>query len=274
MDYKMIIGLGNASNIDSMIIRWPDLSYSKYLHPDINKLYQFKEDEEKRYPDPVTKDAVKNNTIFSPVKNNFEKHTEDDYVDFFYERNIPKMLSREGPKAAVGDVNGDGLEDVFIGGTNGHPGQLYLQKTDGSFARKDEKVFQQFIDFEDVAVLLFDCDKDGDLDLLICPGGNNVPADSRQMQLRLFKNDGKGNFELDAAAFPINHANISVAIANDFDGDGDQDLFIGGRSVPHEYGLNPSSYLFLNDGNGHFTDIAKTKNPDISNIGMVTGARS
>jgi hypothetical protein len=92
------------------------------------------------------------------------------------------------------------------------------------------------------------------------------------MQLRLFKNDGKGNFNLDAAAFPVNNANISVAIAHDFDGDGDLDLFIGGRSVPHEYGLNPSSYLFVNDGNGHFTDIAKTKNPDIANIGMVTGA--
>src|SRR6185369_1438823 len=134
------------------------------------------------------------------------------------------------------------------------------------------KTFDQFVDFEDVAVLFFDCDKDGDLDLLIGPGGNNVPDNSRQLQFRLFKNDGKGNFELDPNAFPVNNANISVAAAFDFDDDGDLDLFIGGRSVPHEYGLNPSSYLFVNDGNGHFTDIAKTKNPDIANIGMVTGA--
>ena len=112
------------------------------------------------------------------------------------------MLSSEGPKAAVGDVNGDGLDDVFIGGTAGHPGQLYLQTADGQFVKKNEKVFQQFIDFEDVAVLFFDCDKDGDLDLLIWPGGNNVPANSRQLQLRLFKNDGKGNFALDPAHFP------------------------------------------------------------------------
>ena len=139
------------------------------------------------------------------------------------------MLSREGPKAAVGDVNGDGLEDVFIGGTAGHPGQLYIQSEDGRFIKKDEKAFQQFIDFEDVAVLFFDCDKDGDPDLLICPGGNNVPVNSRQLQLRLFKNDGKGNFELDPSAFPVNNANISVATAYDFDGDGDLDLFIGGR---------------------------------------------
>ena len=118
---------------------------------------------------PSLQDQGEINTMFARDKNNFEKHTEDDYVDFFYERNIPRMLSREGPKAAVGDVNGDGLEDVFIGGTAGHPGQLYLQKEDGQFIKRNEKVFDQFIDFEDVAVLFFDCDKDGDLDLLIGP---------------------------------------------------------------------------------------------------------
>src|SRR5205085_2947811 len=203
MDYKIILGLGKAPHIDSMIIQWPDLSMSKYLHPEINKVYRIKEHDAKRYPFQ-RKQVTYRQPIFDSIKNDgFEKHTEDDYVDFFYERNIPRMLSREGPKVAVGDVNGDGLQDIFIGGTAGHPGQLYLQNTNGksayqagSFQKKYEKDIAQFIDFEDVAVLFFDCDHDGDLDLLICPGGNNVPADSRQMQLRLFKNDGKGNFEL------------------------------------------------------------------------------
>ena len=277
MDYKIVVGLGRTKEVDSMIIQWPDLSYSKYIHPVINKVYRLKESEEKKYPVPALKIEVGTNTMFSQVRNNpmaigFEKHSEDDYVDFFYERNIPRMLSREGPKATVGDVNGDGREDIFIGGTAGHPGQLYLQNEDGQFVKRDEKTFDQFVDFEDVAVLFFDCDKDGDLDLLIGPGGNNVPVNSRQLQLRLFKNDGKGNFDLDPAAFPVNNANISVATAYDFDNDGDLDLFVGGRSVPGEYGLNPSSYLLLNDGSGHFLDIAKTKNPDIANIGMVTGA--
>jgi hypothetical protein len=272
VDYKIIIGLGKTAQVDSVIIQWPDLSYSKYIHPELNKVHVLKETEEKKQqlrPAQVVTDSI----FFTLQKSNFEKHTEDDYVDFYFERNIPKMLSREGPKAAVGDVNGDGLDDVFIGGTNGHPIQLYLQKPDGSFEKKDEKVFQQFMDFEDVAVLLFDCDGDGDQDLLICPGGNNVPAGSRQMQFRLFKNDGKGNFSLDADAFPVNNANISVAIPYDFDHDGDLDLFVGGRSVPQGYGLNPRSYLFVNDGHGHFTDIAQSKNPDIANIGMVTGAQ-
>jgi hypothetical protein len=92
------------------------------------------------------------------------------------------------------------------------------------------------------------------------------------MQIRLYKNDGKGNFTLDPGAFPTNNGNISVAIPYDFDGDGDLDLFVGGRSVPQNYGMAPASYIFVNDGKGHFTDMAKTKNPDISTIGMVTSA--
>ena len=271
MDYKIIIGLGKFTTVDSMTVQWPDLSYSTYLHPQLNKVYVLKEAEEKKYTWKQPAVIVKN-TLLTKQKSDFEKHTEDDYVDFYYERNIPKMLSREGPRAAVGDVNGDGLEDVFIGGTKDYPGQIYLQKEDGNFVKKEEPIFKQFADFEDVAVLLFDCDKDGDLDLLICPGGNNVPENSRQMQMRLYKNDGKGNFTIDASALPNNNANISVATAYDFNNDGYIDLYIGGRSVPYNYGSSPVSYLLVNDGHGHFTDIAKTKNPDIASIGMVTGA--
>ncbi|MGZ8557967.1 MAG: VCBS repeat-containing protein [Chitinophagaceae bacterium] len=271
MDYKSIIGLGKISQVDSMIIYWPDRSYSKYVNPDINKIWVLKERGEKKYP-PQLVDTITAGTLFTRMHADFEKHVEDDYVDFYYEKNIPKMLSREGPNAAVADVNGDGLDDVFIGGTVGHTGQLYLQKENGTFVKKNEKVFQQFNDFEDVAVLFFDSDRDNDADLLICPGGNYVAQNSRQLQLRLFKNDGKGNYSLDAAAFPSNSMNISVAAANDLDNDGDLDLFVGGRSVPQQYGLTPTSYLLINDGNGHFTDMATAKNKDIAYIGMVTGA--
>ncbi|MGI8582754.1 MAG: FG-GAP repeat domain-containing protein [Chitinophagaceae bacterium] len=169
-------------------------------------------------------------------------------------------------------MNGDGLQDVYIGGATGQAGQIYLQNSTGSFVKKEQKIFDQYADFEDEGSLFFDCDHDGDLDLLICPGGNNFPPLSRQMQLRLYKNDGQGNFELDGNAFPNNNANMSVAIASDFDGDGDLDLFVGGRSVPQGYGLAPSSYIYVNDGKGHFTDMAKQKNADITNIGMVTSA--
>ena len=270
MDYKLIIGLGKETSIDSMEVIWPDLSVSKYQHPVIDTVHVLKQVEKnnlfRSYKNPAS------TPLLDSVKTIFVKHVEDENVDFYYERNLPKLLSREGPKAACGDVNNDGLEDLYIGGTAGHPGQLYLQDKNGAFAMKPQKIFDQFSDFEDIAVLFFDYDHDGDLDLLVCPGGNNNKPNTRQMQLRLYRNDGKGNFDIDVNAFPNTGMNISVAIAEDFNHDGFQDLFVGGRNDPRNYGVDPSSYIFLNDGKGHFTEIAKTKNPDIANIGMVTGA--
>ncbi len=270
MDYKQLIGLGASAVIDSMTIIWPDLSVSKYIHPAVDTVHVIKQPEKNNLFHPYKKETAI--PLLDSVKSVFEKHQEDNNIDFYYERNLPKMLSREGPKAAVGDVNGDGLEDVYIGGTVGHAGQIYIQQKNGGFEKKPQKSFEQFKDFEDVAVLFFDYDHDGDLDLLVCPGGNANKPESRQMQLRLYKNDGKGNFDIDVYAFPLAGMNISVAIAEDFNHDGFPDLFIGGRSDPRNYGIDPSSYIFLNDGKGHFTDIAKTKNPDIAHIGMVTGA--
>ncbi len=270
VDYKQVIGLGKAAIIDSMIIDWPNRTISKYLHPVIDTLHIFQQPENNKEMMDTSYPSF--HPLLTIVKSDFDKHQEDDYIDFYYERNIPEMLSREGPKAAWGDVNGDGLPDVYIGGTSIHSGQLYIQTPDGKFIKKDESVFHQFSDFEDEAVLFFDADGDGDLDLVIGPGGNNNPPYSRQMQMRLYKNDGKGNFTLDADAFPNNGMNIGAIAAYDFNHDGKLDLFVGGRSVPRDYGKDPSSYLFVNDGNGHFTDIAKTKNPNIATIGMVTGA--
>ncbi len=273
VDYKQIFGLGKITQVDSMVITWPNGSTLRYDHPAINKEYTISETAQPAAP-PVPYMKKTDSVLFSLVKSHFDKHEEDNNIDFYYEHNVPKMLSREGPKAAVGDVNGDGLDDVYIGGTSVHEGQLYLQTPDGHFEKKDEPGFTPFVDFEDEAVLFFDADHDGDLDLFIGPGGNNNQPLSRQMQNRLYKNDGHGNFTIDAGAFGnnLNGVNTAVAIAYDFNHDGAPDLFVGGRSVPRQYGSSPSSYLYVNDGKGHFTDIAATKNPDISNIGMVTGA--
>jgi hypothetical protein len=273
VDYTTIVGLGFQEKVDSMVISWPDRGYSVYQRPTVNKLFRLDESvEHKNYSTPAGLFTDNNSELLATEKSIFDRHRENDYTDFYYERNIPEMLSREGPKAATGDVNGDGLEDIFIAGAAGQGGQLYLQDATGAFVKKEESAFRQFDVFEDVAVLFFDCDKDGDLDLFVGAGGNNKPANSREMQHRLFKNDGKGNFTIDISAFPQNDMNVSVCIAYDFDGDGDEDLFTGSRSVPVNYGFTPQSYIYLNDGNGHFTDIAKSRNPDISKIGMVTGA--
>ncbi len=270
MDYKQIIGLGKLSKIDSVVIAWPDRSYNTFIHPPIDTVLVIQQGVGQMMPADTTKSTFK--PMLQPVKGNFDKHSEDDYVDFYQERNIPEMLSREGPKTAVGDVNGDGLEDIYIGGTPNNPGQIYLQTATGEFIKKQEPGFRQFLDFEDEAVLFFDADHDGDLDLFVGPGGNDNPPYSREMQNRLYKNDGNGNFTIDVNAFPSYGMNCGVAAAYDFNHDGYLDLFVGGRSIPKEYGVSPSSFLYVNDGNGHFTDMAKAKNPDIANIGMVTGA--
>jgi hypothetical protein len=271
VDYKQIIGLGKTTKIDSMIITWPDRTYTSFIQPATDTVLVIQEKiDQKKAPYTLSNAAL--STLLEPVKSNFDKHEDDDYVDFYYERNIPEMLSREGPKTAIGDVDGDGLQDIYIGGTQNHPGQIYLQASSGEFIKKKEPIFYQYMDFEDEAVLFFDADNDGDLDLFVGPGGNNSPAASRQTQNRLFINDGKGNFSIDVKAFPPFGMNAGVAIAYDFNKDGYADLFVGGRCVPMQYGSAPSSCLYVNDGKGHFTDMAKSKNPDIANIGMVTGA--
>jgi hypothetical protein len=268
VDYKQIIGLGNTAP-DSIIIIWPDRSIKKIMKPAVNSVITVQQEKETIF---LEEPVINTNTFFSPVKASFEKHIENNLVDFYTERNIPRMLSREGPKAATGDVNNDGLEDIFIGGTPGHPGQLYLQNTSGTFIKKEQKIFEQFLSYEDVAVSLFDCDNDKDLDLLVCPGGNANDTNSREMEIRLFKNDGNGNFELAFNSFPYTGINVSVAAVNDFNGDGYADVFIGGRCYPQVYGVTPPSYLFINNGQGQFTDVAATNNPDIAKIGMVTNA--
>ena len=270
VDYKQIIGIGKFAKIDSMHIIWPNRMVSNINNPAINKVYSYTQTKSGQLLQEV---GIEKNTLLSKVNTSFTKHQENEVIDFYAERGVPEMLSKEGPKAAVADVNGDLLEDVFIGGTPNHPGQLYLQDKAGNFTIKPQKGFEAFKSFEDVAVQLVDIDNDKDVDLIIGPGGNNNEPNTRELQIRLFKNDGKGNFEIDAMAFPNISMNISVIAPYDFNKDGFVDLFVGARNYPFVYGMNPTSFLFQNDGKGHFVDIAPSKVPEISSIGMVTDAK-
>jgi enediyne biosynthesis protein E4 len=266
VDYRQVIGLGNGQ-VDSLVVRWPNGAVSRLARPGIDQLHVLAQPE--GMAPPATLDSPATEALLLPVPAAFDKHVEDGYIDFYNERNIPVMLSREGPKAAYGDVDGDGLTDIYIGGAAYQPGQLYLQTPGGGFAKKEQPVFTQHAVFEDAAVLFFDCDKDGDLDLLAGSGGNSVQPGTREIQNRLYRNDGEGNFGLDAGALPPNADNCGALAAHDFDKDGDLDLFVGGRCVTGAYGTDPASYLLTNDGKGKFTDATP---PALSKLGMVTGA--
>jgi enediyne biosynthesis protein E4 len=268
VDYKVVVGLGKGE-ADSMRITWPDGSVSSFNKPAINKVHVVQQ------PAASTKPTLPAATAASPMLDSvahvFDKHQEDEFVDFYFERTIPVMVSREGPKAAVGDVNGDGLEDVYIGGAARQPGQLYLQTPNG-FEKKKVQDFEILADFEDVAAVFFDCDGDKDLDLFVGAGGNNQRPMARELQSRLYKNDGQGNFKITGNAFPANSANISIAVPHDFDNDGDLDLFIGARSLPYNYGTPPSSHIYINNGKGEFLELVLKGSGPFAIPGMVTGA--
>ena len=269
VDYKVNIGLGAHSIIDSVQITWPDFSLTTLYKPSADTLLRINKSAARPLLATEVHDQKK---IFEKIQTSqFEKHSEDPFVDFYVEQNLPRLLSREGPSASCADVNNDGLEDIYIGGASGQPGQLYFQKKDG-FIKADQPLFKKFSKKEDVATVFFDADGDNDADLYIGTGGNNMPPGNDYYAHRLYKNDGKGNFWWDSTAFPPNYHNIAVAIPYDFDKDGDLDLFIGGRSVSYSYCELPNSYIMRNDGKGHFSDVTETVCRPLKNIGMVTGA--
>jgi enediyne biosynthesis protein E4 len=272
VDYKQVIGIGKDSLVDSLQVIWPDLSTTTIVRPTIDTLLLIDAATAKGQWQNMAMQSDK--AYLFETASGFDLHTEDSgYVDFYTERLVPVLLSHEGPKAAVADVDGDGLQDVYIGGAADVAGALYLQKA-GKWLKKEAAVFKMYADLEDVAALFFDADKDGDQDLYVGAGGNFVPIfSSREYLHRLYINDGKGNFELQQNGFPVNETNVGAVAANDIDGDGDIDLFIGGRSVPQQYGSSPRSYIMINDGKGHFTDATKTICPALQYPGMVTAAK-
>ena len=193
-------------------------------------------------------------------------HSENDYEDFNNEPLLPHRFSRGGPYMATGDLNGDGREDMWIGGPARVAGSLFFQQANGKFIQRP----MPDPGFEDAGGVLFDADGDTDLDLFVVSGGNEYNPMTAAYQDRLYINDGKGNLSRRKDLVPIEYASGSCARAADFDRDGDIDLFVGGRVLPNGYPQAPESFMLRNDGQGRFVNATQALAPEIAQVGMVT----
>ena len=277
VDTKAFFGLNKIAIIDSVIIEWTNKKQVLY-NVKANQLLKVNIKNANlpaQYTQPNAQRALFTNIT---AKSNINyTHHEMNFVDFNDEKLLPHKLSQYGPGLAVADVDGNGLDDIFIGGTGDYSGQFLLQQRDGTFKSKElnfisnDKIRKP----ENMGLLLFDADGDGDEDLYCASGSNESPPQTRNYQDQFFVNDGKGNFKIDTAALPINFTSKSCIKATDFDNDGDLDLFIGGRVLPGKYPLPVSSFLYRNDskpGKIKFTDITNEVAPGLKNIGLVSDA--
>ncbi len=272
-DYAMSFGLGALAQADSVTVDWPDGRHAAQAAVATNTTLTLRmADAAPAAARPAAPGAAAVLTDVTARSAIPFVHREDEFTDFDRERLIPRMLSMEGPAAATADVNGDGLDDLFIGGAKDQAGQLMLQRSDGTFAASNAGVFEPDAIAEDVGALFFDANGDGKPDLYVVSGSNEYAEGASALQDRLYLNDGRGTFTKAVDALPVESNSGSRATAFDYDGDGDLDLFVGSRSVPWNYGVDPTSMLLRNDGRGHFTDVTATLAPGLVHLGMVTDA--
>ncbi|MCL6293918.1 VCBS repeat-containing protein [Jejuia spongiicola] len=265
-------GIGDATIIDEILIEWPNQKYTKLTDVDANQIISVNQEnatqlENKNKETPKT--LLKNN---DPTEQGITyKHNENEFDDYKKQILLPHSQSTNGPFIDKSDVNGDGLEDFFIGGAKDQSGELYIQNKNGNFIKQSTKTWQEDKQYEDLGVLFLDIDNDDDDDLYVVSGGAEFEENSSFYQDRIYLNDGKGNFSKGKNILPkINSSGQSIK-ASDIDNDGDLDLFVGGRIIPNKYPYAPESIILINE-NGKFYNRTETIAPEIKNIGLVTDA--
>ena len=263
-------GLGAYESIDRLSVWWPSGQHQSFAGLAADCFYTITEatNAAPQPPDPVPEP-----TLFVPSARWVDvRHRERPFDDFQRQPLLPWRLSQLGPGLAVGDVDGDGLEDLYLGGAAGQGGQLCVRDKQGRFRLSPQPCFEEDKAGEDAGACFFDANGDGTLDLYVVSGGVECEPGDPVLRDRLYLNDGHGHFrKAPRGSLPDERDSGSVVAAADFDRDGDLDLFVGGRSIPGAYPLAAPSHLFVNDG-GKFTDRTEDLAPGLRRLGMVTSA--
>ncbi|MEN0004450.1 MAG: CRTAC1 family protein [Bacteroidota bacterium] len=261
-------GLGTTTDATGVQIRWPNGSWQAVAlaHLDTMLLIEYAPNMNPPQTDQASPMLQRANWRLDFL------HQENGFSDFDVEKLMPFSHARLGPAMAVGDLTGDGLDDIYLGGAKGAPGMYFVQSEDGIFMPQDPAIFERFAYIEETAATCFDADGDGDLDLYIAGGGSEQMIGLNSFLDRLYLNDGAGNLSLSANALPTGFAiNGSCAVPLDYDGDGALDLFLGGYTVVGAYGMVPKSAVLRNKGNGEFEEVSAAV-LERTELGMVTAA--
>lgn len=273
VDLRLHFGLNRSERVDSLTVVWPDHRYQVLTDVTVDRMITlYQDDAVGRY---AYKQASSAQPLFEDVTTRLGidfKHQENAFFDYTTQPFMPHQLSTEGPALAIADVNGDGLDDIYVGGAKWQAGRLFIQRPDGTFSGSSDRAFQADSLHEDVDAALFDADGDGDRDLYVVSGGNEFWGKDDALRDRLYINDGLGRFHRAEAALPDFFENGSCVVPGDFNGDGHIDLFVGSRVVSRNYGISPLSYLLQNDGTGRFVDITPESGEALAEAGMVSSA--
>jgi enediyne biosynthesis protein E4 len=272
VDPRPNVGLGKIPQVDSIVVKWPSNSVSVLRNVETNQSISIHEDDSNQFLAKVKPGFT---PLFIDVSPRYpvSEHRENDFVDFDRDRLIFHMNSSESPKNSTGDVNNDGFEDFYLGGSKDQAGRLMIQGNSG-FTSANHSVFELDKVSEDAQSVFFDADNDGDSDLYVCSGGSEFPSSSSALADRLYLNNGTGNFSKSSQLLPISDfITSSTVAASDFDKDGDIDLFVGARLKPFYYGLPVDGYLLVNNGKGQFKDQSLKLAPGLKNLGMIKDAK-